>query len=118
MAFKDRIKEIRKELGLTQKEMADKIGVSLRTQQRYEEGSKAPEIHLLIDLALIGYNLHWLITGDGHKRLKPKPEENSYLKEIEIWLEEEINKDHKVKDWFKVQFEIAFPTFKEWRQKR
>lgn len=118
MPFNDRMKEIRKDRGFNQKQMAESMGVSLRTLQRYEEGSKVPDVTLLVDLALSGYNLHWLITGDGNKYHWKKSVEDSYLKEINIWLEEEAQKEVKIRDWFKIQFEIAFPTFKEWRETR
>jgi len=118
MPFNDRMKEIRQDRRFNQKQMAELLGVSLRTLQRYEEGSKVPDVTLLVELAIIGYNLHWLITGDGDKYHWKKSIEDDYLKEITTWLEEEIKKDIKIKDWFKVQFEIAFPTFKEWRKNR
>ena len=116
MPFKDRMKEIRNESGLSQKQMSERLGVSLRTLQRYEEGSKVPDVASLVNLAISGYNIHWLVTGDGNKYHWKKSVEDSYLKEISIWLEEEAEKEVKIRDWFKIQFEIAFPTFKEWRE--
>ena len=35
-----KLKQIRKEKGLTQKELAEKTGTNLRTIQHYEQGSK------------------------------------------------------------------------------
>lgn len=118
MPFKDRMKEIRNDSGFSQKQMSESLGVSLRTLQRYEEGSKVPDVMSLVNLAISGYNIHWLVTGDGNKYHWKKPFEDRYLQEISIWLEEEAEKEVKIRDWFKIQFEIAFPTFKEWRESK
>lgn len=42
MVFKDRLKEKRLEAGLTQTELAKKAGVSARTVQNYEMGTRKP----------------------------------------------------------------------------
>lgn len=43
MAFKDRLKEKRKEAGLSQAELAARVGVTSRTIQNYEMGSRKPQ---------------------------------------------------------------------------
>lgn len=103
---------------MNQKEMAKRVGVSLRTLQRYEDGSKVPDVSLLVDFALSGYNVHWIITGDGNKYHWKQAVENEYLCDVSLWLKGETAKESKTKEWFEVQFEIAFPTFKEWRNKK
>lgn len=37
---------------LTQPQMADKVGVALRTYQKYEEGSRNPQLDTLVDIAM------------------------------------------------------------------
>ncbi|MGE4400672.1 MAG: helix-turn-helix domain-containing protein [Desulfobulbus sp.] len=61
--FQDRLSQIRKDLKLTQAPMAEKLAVSLRTLQRYEEGKVSPDAAVLDRLAPLGVDLHWLITG-------------------------------------------------------
>jgi len=61
--FRDRFRQIRKELHLNQKTMAEKLAVSLRTLQRYEDGTVSPDAVALERLAHLGVDLHWLITG-------------------------------------------------------
>lgn len=61
--LRDRLRQTRKYLKLTQKAMAEKLGVSLRTLQRYEEGTVFPDAAALDRLASLGVDLHWLITG-------------------------------------------------------
>ena len=118
MAFGNRMKEIRKDFGLNQKEMANKLHVSLSTLQRFEKSSKFPDIGVMLELVLSGYNIHWLITGDGEKLSWKMATYNQYLNDIGRWLIEESAKDEKTRDWFEMQFEIAFPTFKEWKKRK
>lgn len=51
MEFKDRIRTLRKEAGLTQKETAARIGVTDRTYQNYEAGASLPPAAVLSRLA-------------------------------------------------------------------
>lgn len=43
MAFKERLKEKRKALGMSQTELAERVGVTSRTIQNYELGSRKPQ---------------------------------------------------------------------------
>lgn len=43
MVFREKLKELRVAAGLTQEELAKKIGVSARTIQNYEMGSRKPK---------------------------------------------------------------------------
>ena len=45
------LKELRKEKGITQEQLADKFFVSRRTVSRWETGSNMPEIEIMIELA-------------------------------------------------------------------
>ena len=49
--FCDRIKFLRQEKGLKQKEMADIFGLALRSYQCYEYGERFPEFQGLIAIA-------------------------------------------------------------------
>jgi len=61
--FQDRFRQIRKKLKLTQITMAEHLGVSLRTVQRFENGTTPPAADVLERVASLGVDLHWLITG-------------------------------------------------------
>ena len=61
-----RIKELRKMLGLSQKEFAEKIGKSLRAVQNWEYGQRTPDESTLKLIAKeFNVNEEWLKTGEG-----------------------------------------------------
>ena len=49
--FKDRLKQMRQSAGLTQSELAEKLGVSTSTVSMYEVGSRKPSFEILEQLA-------------------------------------------------------------------
>ena len=51
MLFHERLKEIRLATAFTQKQMADLLGISLRSYQRYEQGTVEPNIPSIIRIA-------------------------------------------------------------------
>jgi len=51
MAIGDKIKEHRKNLGITQKELADTLGVSVQAVSKWETGSGFPDVSALVPLA-------------------------------------------------------------------
>ena len=67
MAFLNkRIKELRKALGLTQQEFADKIGVKRNSMANYETGRNTPIDAIVVSICRI-FNVseEWLRTGQG-----------------------------------------------------
>jgi transcriptional regulator with XRE-family HTH domain len=52
MAFADRLSLLRKERGLTQQALADKIGMHVIQVRRYEKGSSQPTLEALRKLAI------------------------------------------------------------------
>ena len=51
MEFKIRLKELRQKSPLTQKEISEKLGISVSAYQYYEAGKNEPNIEKLIILA-------------------------------------------------------------------
>lgn len=51
MKFNERLKTLRLQSMLMQKELADIIGISIRAFQRYEHGDSEPSIETLIKIA-------------------------------------------------------------------
>lgn len=64
--MKDRIKELRKELGLTQQALADIAGIKRNTVAQYEIGRNEPT-NAVITLICKKYSVNetWLRTGEG-----------------------------------------------------
>lgn len=61
-----RIKEIRIKLGITQQEMADKLGLKRNTIATYEMGKANPSDRTISDICReFGVNEVWLRTGEG-----------------------------------------------------
>ena len=59
----ERLKEVREALGFSQQAMADRLGVSLRSQQNYEAGSRTPDATYLAAIAAAGADVLYILTG-------------------------------------------------------
>lgn len=70
--MKDRIKQLRKALGMTQQKFADAIGVKQNTVAQYEMGRNEP-IDSVVNLICKEYNVNpdWLRNGSGEMFIKP-----------------------------------------------
>lgn len=67
MVFKDRLKEKRHEAGISQAELARRVGVTSRTIQNYEMGSRKPQ-HMEIVQKLadaLGTSVSYLLGSEG-----------------------------------------------------
>lgn len=61
MLFSERLKTLRKEKKLTQKELAEQIGISQKSYSHWETGKNEPSFENLIKLAdLLEVSLDWL----------------------------------------------------------
>lgn len=64
MSFGSRLREFRKELGFTQDIMAEKIGMQKRGYISYEMNERECGFDKLAQLAHLGADLHYLLTGE------------------------------------------------------
>lgn len=72
----ERIKELRKALGLTQQEFADKIGVKRNSLANYETGRNTPLDAIVVSICReFNANEEWLRTGEGDMFLQRSREE-------------------------------------------
>ena len=82
-----RIKELRKRLGLSQREFAEKIGRTLSAIQKWEMGEREPSEMALKQISqTFGVSLEWLKTGEGEMFLEKKS--NSAIEEIKKAVEQ------------------------------
>lgn len=59
----DRIREAREALGLSQQALAEKCGVTARSQRNYESGERNPDAAYLAALAAAGADVLYVLTG-------------------------------------------------------
>ena len=68
--FSDRIARLRKEKGLNQKELAERLSVSVDSVRRWEQGKRSPDVEMLCKLARTLDTTVSYITGETDD---PKP---------------------------------------------
>lgn len=72
------LKDLRKEKGLTQEELAEKFYVSSRSISRWERGSNMPDIEVLLDLAdFYGVDLVEILNGSRRSEMKNEERETN-----------------------------------------
>lgn len=68
-AMKERIKNIRKSLGLSQTKFGESVGVSLSAEQKWEMGISVPsDAVIMLIVQRYGISEKWLRTGEGEMR--------------------------------------------------
>lgn len=73
MELKDKIARLRKINGLTQVELAKKIGITTRALQNYEMGTRVPKIDTLTKVAYaLGVDVNELVTDSEHFIIEAK----------------------------------------------
>ena len=91
----ERIKELRKALGFTQQQFADKIGVKQNTIAQYEIGRNEP-IDSVINLIVEKYHVNedWLRNGTGEMfiRLSRDEEIASFIGKIQFEADDSFKK--------------------------
>ena len=80
----ERIKEAREALGLSQQALADRLGVSLRSQQNYEAGMRVPDAVYLAGIAAAGADVLFILTGQRSQSIDPVRE---LPRQEQAWLE-------------------------------
>lgn len=69
--MQDRIKALRKSLGLTQKDFGERIGVQANTITSYESGVRTPNNSMILAICReYGVSEAWLRTGEGEMMQK------------------------------------------------
>lgn len=81
--MKERIKEVRKKLNLTQQEFADRIGIKRNTIANYETGRNAP-VNSVISLICREFSVseEWLRYGTGDMFMPVPDEFAAYVEDL------------------------------------
>jgi len=69
----ERLRHFREDRGLNQTQMAKVLNIPPRNWSRYETDKTSPPQEVLVDLAKIGLNIHWYMTGEIEGKLTSKP---------------------------------------------
>lgn len=78
------LKELRKEKGMTQEQLAEHLGVARRTVSRWETGSNLPDLDVLVILSdLYGVGLRELLDGERQGQTMDKEMEETVKKVAE-----------------------------------
>ena len=86
------LKQLRKEKGLTQEQLAERFYVSSRTVSRWETGSNMPDLSTLIELADY-YDVDIREIIDGERKSETMDQETKdTLKKVAAYAEEENSK--------------------------
>ncbi len=65
MKFNERLRQLRKQSSLMQKDIAQTLGVSTVTLRQYEQGTREPNIEKLLQLSVIfNVSLDYLLCRD------------------------------------------------------
>lgn len=100
----DRIKIIRQELKLNQKEFARRIGVAATTMNNYEREEREPPIKILIAISKLSRrSLDWLLLGEDNeslimKQLRLREKELEEIRKLNDELLDNADKIKQVAD--------------------
>lgn len=87
--FGDRVTGAREARGMTRKELAERLGVRVKTLESWEEDRADPRANKLQMLAgVLGVSLMWLLTGEGDGLEAPPETESSAANEVRAVLSE------------------------------
>lgn len=113
MKFSDNLKKLRKDMNLSQEELADKLGVSRQSISKWESGVVYPEMDKMVQLCKI-FNLSMddLLNSDVHEINNTKQAKNSINKFIDSFFKY-INKTISMFSSmsFKERFKCLFEQF-------
>jgi len=116
-----RLKDIRKELGLSPEAAAAKANVSAQQWRKYERGEAEPKISKMTFLFQAGFSLEWIMTGEGPKRLGENvivsDQESSQKGIIEEWVQDVREKEgHDGR--LVMELSLQVPEFREWYKEK
>lgn len=104
----ERFIKMRKNLGMTQKEFSNYLGISTGSVQAYEAG-KIPKGEIFQRLSQLGYDLNWLFSGTGELTQKPAKNyspsavepESMLIWNVAYYMFKNTNPDMKPEDFAK-----------------
>ena len=87
------LKELRREKGLTQEQLAERLNLSNRTVSRWETGNSIPDLSILIELAdFYDVDMREIVEGERKSEIKEENLKETLLKVSEYSDFEKKNK--------------------------
>ena len=81
------LKELRREKGLTQEQLAERLNLSNRTVSRWETGNSIPDLSILIELAdFYDVDMREIVEGERKSEIKEENLKETLLKVSEYWI--------------------------------
>ncbi len=92
--MENRIKELRKTLGLNQTDFGTRVGVKQTTVAGYESGARVPIDAVIASICReFNVNEHWLRTGEGEMFIPVSQDEEF----IQMMTDIEVSNDDRIK---------------------
>lgn len=105
------LKELRKEKGLTQEQLAEILGVTNRSVSRWENGVNMPDFDLVIELAnYFEVSIEEFLNGERRNDMIDKKEEDTLLKVADYTNEERIRVTRRL-NWIFIAGVIALLVY-------
>jgi transcriptional regulator with XRE-family HTH domain len=84
MSLGERLKVVRESTKKSQREFAELLGVSFRGLQTYESGASVPGGNILSAYASLGFNVNWILLGEGPMLLEVKDHDLYFLQDNKL----------------------------------
>lgn len=113
MSIGERIAEERKRIGFTQTSFAEKLGVSLSSQKRYETSERVPNIYYIGALEKIGVNIAYVMSGstDAIEKLKFYTTLDRQTAELLVLILLDMDKEGFVEALAKIEHPVGTTNF-------
>ena len=87
--FGNRLKKARKAKNLTQKQLAESIGINQKQYQHWERGRAEPSFDKVQRLSyILGINIEWLLYGNGKLVANNGKKNTDFLRMIQLFLKD------------------------------
>jgi transcriptional regulator with XRE-family HTH domain len=102
MSLRERLKVARESTKQSQRDFAELLGVSFRGLQTYETGTSIPGGSVLSAYASLGFNINWILLGEGPMLLEVKDhdlyflQDNKLLDDVIMAIEEYLREINRV----------------------
>lgn len=84
MPFAQKLSHLRKERGLTQKELSEKVGIGIAQMRRYESGKSSPTLEVIKNIAkTLVVSTDELIFDEGEMVIKQKIQDKELIAQLE-----------------------------------